>query len=644
MATSTYSYPTGTSQAQPQARTSPCAPPPTCPVCGGLECLCRPRFFAGQILTDDDLNQLEGYVVKKNRLHNRYLHGWGVVCGLEVSCSPCTDRVTVQSGYALSPCGDDIIVCNTDTAMICDLIKECTPAQPILNCLQPSSGNNNDCSNLPQDWILAICYNETASRGITPLRGPTSSGSCQCGCGGGSSTSSNGKAGCGCKSNPNAAASSAKTSASPQCEPTLTCEGYSFAVYPAPTPTPQTISLAGQIIPLPSDPLSANVITCAACLLNSMPPAPTSPNQTAADWQKYCCALKHWMTQQVKSMRSTDCQLLTEICQLQCPNAGDFPDAKSYQAAMNKVLRPVVLEVVGHLLRDCFCGALLPPCPAPVDCNCVPLATLSVQMQTHTQDCTVLSVCNWGPRRLVMTFPDLFYWLGPTHIFDALRAALEAACCGEFRERGLEFFTFAGLARGNAAAGANASAAAGGSGSANAARGATANPNVNPAPAHPAADANAAAGGAPPNAVTSTSADTAVAPFATLLSQSWLNASRQIDAGMLALALAGIDPFKSSVTPLEQANPAAFLCINQLFQPTFRNTMPPEWTTALTNLAQQADQGSAGANAGVGRAAPVAGAPAAPAGDVAALQKNVADLQTAVETLQKQLAQKPSKP
>ena len=25
-----------------------------CPDCGGLECLCRPRFFAGQLLTADD--------------------------------------------------------------------------------------------------------------------------------------------------------------------------------------------------------------------------------------------------------------------------------------------------------------------------------------------------------------------------------------------------------------------------------------------------------------------------------------------------------------------------------------------------------------------------------------------------------------
>ncbi|HEY6176597.1 MAG TPA: hypothetical protein VIX73_19210, partial [Kofleriaceae bacterium] len=71
----------------------------------------RPRFFAGQLLTEDDLDLLESYVVEKNRLHNRSFFGEGVVCGLMVTCDPCGGgRVTVQSGYALDCCGNDIVV------------------------------------------------------------------------------------------------------------------------------------------------------------------------------------------------------------------------------------------------------------------------------------------------------------------------------------------------------------------------------------------------------------------------------------------------------------------------------------------------------------------------------------------------------
>src|ERR1700756_439650 len=92
---------------------------PACPVCGGLECLCRPRFFAGQLLTDEDLKRLDHYITAKNKLHNRYLIGWGVACGLEVVCDACDGTVTVRPGYALSPCGEDIVVCADTPVDVC---------------------------------------------------------------------------------------------------------------------------------------------------------------------------------------------------------------------------------------------------------------------------------------------------------------------------------------------------------------------------------------------------------------------------------------------------------------------------------------------------------------------------------------------
>ena len=67
-----------------------------CPTCHSLQCLCRPRFFAGQLVTDADFRRLDDYLVGKARLHNRYLHGTGVVCGLEAVCNPCDDTVTVR--------------------------------------------------------------------------------------------------------------------------------------------------------------------------------------------------------------------------------------------------------------------------------------------------------------------------------------------------------------------------------------------------------------------------------------------------------------------------------------------------------------------------------------------------------------------
>ena len=108
----------------------------TCTVCTGLQCLERPRFFAGQLLTDTELTGEQAYVLAKSRLHNRYLHGWGVVCGLEVFCHPCEGQVTVTSGYALSPCGDDIVLCANDTVNVCDLIQRCRERER-LDCEPP---------------------------------------------------------------------------------------------------------------------------------------------------------------------------------------------------------------------------------------------------------------------------------------------------------------------------------------------------------------------------------------------------------------------------------------------------------------------------------------------------------------------------
>jgi hypothetical protein len=166
---------------------------PECPECGGLQCLCRPRFFAGQLLTEEDLNRLENYIVKKNKLHNRYLHGWGVVCGLDVVYNPCvdqSDQVIVKAGYALSPCGEDIIVCDDKSVNIGKLIQACRQVQRQINCEPPQPASSTECKDC-EKWVLALCYEEKLSRGITALKG--SSASCgypRCG----SST-----AGCGCQ-------------------------------------------------------------------------------------------------------------------------------------------------------------------------------------------------------------------------------------------------------------------------------------------------------------------------------------------------------------------------------------------------------------------------------------------------------------
>ena len=113
--------------------------------CGGRGCatcepraFIRPRFFAGQLLTDEDLALLGDYVVGKNRLHNRALWGPGVVCGLDVDCDPCGDgHVVVQPGYAITCCGDDIVVPCPEPVDILALIRDLTRSSLGAECADP---------------------------------------------------------------------------------------------------------------------------------------------------------------------------------------------------------------------------------------------------------------------------------------------------------------------------------------------------------------------------------------------------------------------------------------------------------------------------------------------------------------------------
>jgi hypothetical protein len=88
-----------------------------------LICPTRPRFFCGQLLTDQDLATLVTWTQDRLRLQRFHL-GWGVVCGLEVTRSDKPDHLAVSPGYAVSCCGDDLVLCQPYTV---DLSQICLP-------------------------------------------------------------------------------------------------------------------------------------------------------------------------------------------------------------------------------------------------------------------------------------------------------------------------------------------------------------------------------------------------------------------------------------------------------------------------------------------------------------------------------------
>lgn len=68
----------------------------------------RNNFFNGRLLTAEDLAQEQGYFRGKLKSHNRSLHGFGIVSGLDVSAR--RDKLVISAGLALDCEGNEIIV------------------------------------------------------------------------------------------------------------------------------------------------------------------------------------------------------------------------------------------------------------------------------------------------------------------------------------------------------------------------------------------------------------------------------------------------------------------------------------------------------------------------------------------------------
>jgi hypothetical protein len=414
------------------------AAPPACPVCPGLECHCRPRYFAGQVLDAADLNADQAYIRHKQRLHNLYLHGWGVVCGLEVVCHPdCEGWVRVGQGYAISPCGDDVVVCRDEDVDVLARIRQCCGEERRRrpdDCT-PYGGTQADCGDTDGCWYLILAYEETPTRAMTALHDPHTArtpcacgprGSAGCGCGGNGC----GSAGCGCAANGNgatatngygAAATMVRGPARPACEPTRICEGYRLELCRAPDePEPTYQDLLGGT-------LLGAVYACLAELQELLAKAP-DPNANISVGQRFS-ACKRFLAE-VRAFfaahQVTRCEQLDQVAALTCPQppAGDG-DPVAYAAAVEQTVQQV-RELLAAYLVDCVCLKLLPPCPVDPGDDRIILACITVE------DSEVRDVCNLKGRRTVWSAPAVAWWLSAVPFQAAVSRVLERLCCGEY--------------------------------------------------------------------------------------------------------------------------------------------------------------------------------------------------------------------
>ncbi len=174
--------------------------------CCELECLVRPNFFCGQLLTDADLAAMVTWTRSRLALA-RYRDGWGIACGLDLSCSApdgaaacCGDQaaasgpaVYLNPGYAPDCCGNDLVVCEplrVDLGSVCrppdDPCKpHAAPAAAPAVAVSDATTGQADCMNPRLDDLfmvqLSLRYREDLAQGQRAMfRGPCSDdGPCQ---------------------------------------------------------------------------------------------------------------------------------------------------------------------------------------------------------------------------------------------------------------------------------------------------------------------------------------------------------------------------------------------------------------------------------------------------------------------------------
>jgi hypothetical protein len=382
------------------SRTTTCC----CPVCTGLQCLDRTRFFAGQLLSEADLNNEQSYWLAKSRLHNRYLNGWGVVCGMQVTCGECAGWVTVHSGYAIDPCGNDIIVCQDQNFNVLQAIQQCcAPATTQqANCSPLRYNPSPTCQDTQQEWCITIQYQEQASRLVTPLTSSTTQSSCACSCGSGGSGSSSSKSKTSsanlmtsgsCKSATQTTSSTTATVPAGACEATRIVEGFQLGIVPQ-------AEVAAAIEAGNPNSLKSQFALCTTDFGLLLEQAPTFTNNTNAQsaYQSTCNYLAQVRRELSGSANITLCAILDDLSAIKVPAGQDIGTYTGIVAEITKLLAEAFL--------NCVCYTIIPPCPPQPCDNRIVLACVTVQ------NGEIVNICHYPGRKQLITLQTLGYWLG----------------------------------------------------------------------------------------------------------------------------------------------------------------------------------------------------------------------------------------
>ena len=179
------------------------------------------------------LPRLDGYLVAKDRLHNRYLTARASCAGWRWCATPATTRSTCGRVRA-RPVREDVVVCTDTRVDVAGLMRGSDgPARvdcaPFRTCRRLRGRRAK--------WILGICYEERPARAVKPTRAPTAAcaGACGGSCGA-SAALGRVRQSCGAPGqrhrHRDGSMSTSAVGTPAGCENTVTCEGFRFVLSP----------------------------------------------------------------------------------------------------------------------------------------------------------------------------------------------------------------------------------------------------------------------------------------------------------------------------------------------------------------------------------------------------------------------------
>jgi hypothetical protein len=132
----------------------------------------RPRFFAGKLLTAHDLKLEQNYFRRKLQRHNRTLHGFGIVAGLEVAVN--SNQIVIGEGLALDCEGNELVIETAQTLGLPAALESSTIAYVSIRyhelSREPSTAPGGEEPATIEEGFEIVFAEENSNRGHRHLR------------------------------------------------------------------------------------------------------------------------------------------------------------------------------------------------------------------------------------------------------------------------------------------------------------------------------------------------------------------------------------------------------------------------------------------------------------------------------------------